>query len=432
MNAVSTATWGRGILDRPLLAAGRWLVILMPVCYLLNRVPTDIDLSLTVLLFLLRSAATRDWAWTRAVWWRIAMVAWVWMLAGSALALDHHLAYQQSLFWWRFPVYAAALEYWILDRTTMRRLLWMATAVVAAVSLDAWYQYLTGADVLGHLRQGDRLTGPFSDLRVGSWTQRLMFPVVLGAFTWDLWRRSGRGAAAGLAALIILTAGAVILSGERMATLLTLLGLVVAALLKKGMARKLILAGFGLLIAGGIVLALSTQWFLDRYVSQTEKVTAQIWDSAYGQIWHSALYIASKRPLIGVGPKNFRVACDTPGYALPVPFDQRCETHPHNLYLEWLVEYGAIGLALFLALIAAWAARIVPPLRGGTASPWLYGPAIAAFLTLWPLGPSGSFFSNWYGGVFYLAVGWALAAARLPQTSAEVVASAVEADASAS
>src|SRR3569832_1563571 len=101
--------------------------------------------------------------------------------------------------------------------------------------------------------------------------------------------------------------------------------------------------------------------------------------------------------------KNFREACDDPVIGLPAAeAPLRCTTHPHNLYLEWLAEAGVPGLLGFLALIAAWSRRLW---RASRIEP----------LDLWPIGPSASFFSNWFGGIFWLCMGWALAAARLAE-----------------
>lgn len=412
-------TTGTTALDARLLTLARGLVVVMPVCYLIGRVPTDIALSLVALLFVGHSLLLRDWLWTRRGWFRIAMVLWLWMLFVSNFAVSPALSFQQSLFWWRFLVFAAALEWWVMDEACMRRVLVVATAVSAAVALDAWLQYFTGTDLLGHPRAGpERLTGPFDDPRVGSWIQRLLFPVVMGAFAWRLWAHSPRAAGVALVALLVLLVGAVVMSGERMATGLTLLGLMLGGWLQRGLLRRMVLAGLAVTVVGLVALAVSNHNIVDRYVDQTANTLASISKSPYGEIWRSALHVIAQRPVIGVGLKNFRVACDEPGLALPASIANRCTTHPHNLYLEWLVGAGAVGLALFICLVTAWVRRLAPPAWRGTASPWLYGPAIMVFTILWPVGPSGSFFSNWYGGVFYLSLGWALAAVRLSETGA--------------
>lgn len=401
--------------DARLLLVARILVLILPLLFIAGRVAVDTALSLTVILFVLRSAAARDWSWTRSAWFKIGATLWLWMLFVSLFAFDSGLSFSQAAPWLRFLIFAAALEAWILDETWMRRLLWVLTGVVVFIGLDVWLQYFTGSEIFGRARPSDqRLTGPFDGLRVGIFITKVMFPVILGAFVWRLWRRPE--AKAGFIAMTLLLVGAVFVSGERMALLLCLVGLGLAAVVQRGAARAWMVGTLALALAALVALGLSDPRMLQRHVAQTAETAQGLADSPYGQIWRSALHLASERPLIGVGMKNFRVACDDPVIGLPaaeVPL--RCTTHPHNLYIEWLTEAGVPGLLGFLLLVVAWGRRLWRASRAEPINLWLLGPLVAVAIHLWPLGPSASFFSNWFGGIFWLCMGWALAAARLAE-----------------
>lgn len=401
--------------DARLLLTARILALILPLCFIAGRVAVDVALSLTVILFVLRSAAARDWSWTRSAWFKIGAGLWLWMLFVSLFAFDSGLSFSQAAPWLRFLIFAAALEAWILDETWMRRLLWVLTGVVVFVALDVWLQYFTGSEIFGRARPSDqRLTGPFNGLRVGIFITKVMFPVILGAFVWRLWRRPA--AKAGFIAMTLLLVGAVFVSGERMALLLCLIGLGLAAVVQRGAARAWMVGTLALALVAVVALGLSDPRMLQRHVEQTAETAQGLSDSPYGQIWRSALHLASERPLTGVGMKNFRVACDDPVIGLPeaeVPL--RCTTHPHNLYIEWLTEAGVPGLLGFLLLVAVWGRRLWRASRAEPINLWLLGPLVAVAIHLWPLGPSASFFSNWFGGIFWLCMGWALAAARLAE-----------------
>src|SRR3569832_1470565 len=399
--------------ESQLLLVARVLVLLLPLCFIGGRVAVDVTLSLTVVLFVVRSVIAHDWAWTRSAWFRIGVALWLWMLFIGLFAFDSRLSFSQAAPWLRFLIFAAALEAWVLDETWMRRLLWVFTGVV--VGLDVWLQYITGSEVFGRARPSDqRLTGPFDGLRAGIFITKLMFPVILGAFVWHAWRRPD--AKLRLMFMTSLLVGAVFVSGERMALLLCLGGLGLATGLQRGAARAWMMGTLALAFAAVIALGLADPRMLQRHVEQTAETAHGLLDSPYGQIWRSALHLASERPLLGVGMKNFRVACDDPVIGLPAAeAPLRCTTHPRNLYLEWLAEAGVPGLLGFLALIAAWSRRLWRASRIEPIDLWLLGPLVAVAVHLWPIGPSASFFSNWFGGIFWLCMGWALAAARLAE-----------------
>ena len=400
--------------ETKLLAAARILVVILPLCLIGGRVAVDVALSLTAILFLVRSAIVRDWRWARNTWFKFGVALWLWMLFISPFAFDPRLSFSQAAPWIRFLIFAAALEAWVLNEIWMRRLLWVTTGTVAFVACDTWLQYLTGSDLFGHARpSAERLSGPFDGLRPGIFITKMMFPAVLGAFVWHAWRRAwAKGA---LVSFVLLLVGAVFVSGERMALLLALAGLGLAALLQKGMLRMLLAGTLSLVAAGITVLALFDPNMLVRHVTETVETVKGLRDSPYGEIWRSALHLTGERPLLGVGMKNFRVACADPSIALPESVVNRCATHTHNLYLEFLTESGVPWFIGFVLLVAMWARQLWRGWRSEPHNMWLLGPLVGVAVLLWPLGPSASFFSNWFGGIFWLSLGWALAAIRMQE-----------------
>jgi putative inorganic carbon (HCO3(-)) transporter len=91
------------------------------------------------------------------------------------------------------------------------------------------------------------------------------------------------------------------------------------------------------------------------------------------ELWGAALRLIETRPLLGVGPDNFRHLY---GAQLGLEtWDERVQAN--NLYLELLADTGLLGLAAFLWLILAPLAEAVramraPPIRTPT-SYWLLG-----------------------------------------------------------
>jgi O-antigen ligase len=82
------------------------------------------------------------------------------------------LAY--SLFFIRWPIFAMALSYWILnDIQLLKKFFVSMTIVLIFIIFDTWWQFLFGKDIFGIETFGSRLTGPFTSLHVGMWLAKL-------------------------------------------------------------------------------------------------------------------------------------------------------------------------------------------------------------------------------------------------------------------
>ena len=69
--------------------------------------------------------------------------------------------------------------------------------------------------------------------------------------------------------------------------------------------------------------------------------------SAYGQIYLSALHMWSDNRFTGIGLNNFTTVCNEENVYRKYNKNFGCTTHPHNIYIQILVETGLIGLIIF-------------------------------------------------------------------------------------
>ena len=402
------------------LLTARVLTVAIPLWLVTGRAAADAAILLVALLFIVRSIVNRDASWLRATWVRIGLALWLWMLLISNFAFDVNLSYMQAVPWLRFLLFAVALEVWVLNAVWIRRLVISATVMLVFVAVDAWWQYFIGFDFFLHPRPSEtRLTGPFDDLRVGTYLVKLMFPALLGFAVWRIGEQANLGVKLFLGGAALIVIGAVFVSGERMAFLLLVLGLFLAAVLQKGALRA---AVAGVLVLGTVgvgMVAMADRDMLDRQFTSVVTTLSTFRNSPYGELWRSALQLGSERPLTGVGMKNFRVACKDPQIGLPEEVTVRCGTHPHNIYLEWFAESGVPGLLLLVLMLAALARHLWHGWQVEYSRAWMAGPVIAVIIQLWPAATTASFFSNWSGALMWLAIGWALAAARVSQDQSQ-------------
>lgn len=83
-------------------------------------------------------------------------------------------------------------------------------------------------------------------------------------------------------------------------------------------------------------------------------------------LWRASIEIASEHPWFGVGANRFKPALQRLQQDGRYPADSTPYSHPHNTPLSILVQYGAAGLAVFVAALAlGWRAlgRAPPEIR---------------------------------------------------------------------
>lgn len=414
----------RALLVARLDRAAGWAVLGIAPGMLHAYVLAEVLIGLIGAGFLLRCALLGEWRWLRQGWVPFALAWWGWAVFCSLPGIGQGggRSLVQALVVGRYLLLVAALERQVLADPAARRRLWAVLAACAAwIGASAVLQFATGRNLGGYPRWGDgELTGPFQKPRAGAPLARLL-PVVLlppigrvlaGALAW--WRIV---AAAGLAALGL---AAVVLIGQRMPVLLTVLGLVVAGAflprLRLPVAAALLL-GAGLVAATAVVAPPTFYRLVTKFTTQMESFP----ESNYGQIAARAVAIAEDHPWTGRGFDGFRSGCAERRYwrgwhYASDPTDDGggmlgCNLHPHNAYLQAVTDAGVPGLALYVAMVLAWGA---PLMRGlwRRPAPLRVGLFASFVLAQWPLASSSSAFAIELGGLSFLLLGFGLAVAR--------------------
>ena len=119
------------------------------------------------------------------------------------------------------------------------------------------------------------------------------------------------------------------------------------------------------------------------------------------------------KTLYGQGPKSFRIACnktEIEKYLIQnVKKYRACATNPHNYLLEFLSENGIIGGLFYLGFIFIIIYQILKIRKKKDAQNFL-SIALGSLLLaiLFPLKPSGSFFTTFNATILFYLVGFYL------------------------
>lgn len=398
-----------------LFQVGAALTCLLPVALIAGPAPLDVVATSVVVLFLVSSVVHKDFSWIRTLWFQLALLLMAYMTLRNAFGEDPLAMMSRSLTWIRFPLLTMALSYWILKDRLVGNILWsLFVAATVFLILDTLWQYLNHYDIFGRealeLYNGAlRLTGPFSAPRVGITIVWFLFPILLPL----IFSKKPQYKIVGLS-IFVAAVIAVFLSGERTAFLLLGLGMFFTGIAHIKCWRAMVILFF---IIGGLTaaLVLHDKPLSERYWLNTRTEITAFASSTYGRTWLSAIAITKEHPLFGVGSKQFAVECRKSKYGSVQPsmLEQRCPMHTHNVYLEWLVEYGLLGLFLCGAMIggilSTYSSR---ELKSNLGQPIVLGLTLAFIIRLWPISVTPSQFVSWSAIPFWLIIGSWLSANR--------------------
>ncbi|MFN4163912.1 MAG: O-antigen ligase family protein [Ferrovibrio sp.] len=396
---------------------GLGLFAILPAMLLFWRGGAEIVVGLIDVSYIAVLLVRREWRSALFPPLLVLLATWLVLnLLVSPLAVDPAASFGRSTSWLRFILLFAAVTTWLIQSSRDVKLVAMAwAATIGFAILDGLVQLQRGVSLTGQpmVRSG-RLTGPLDRPNIGMFVARIGFPLLAAAAV--LFAHPARISVLRTGAILALTAtafGFILLTGERAASLLTLIAIMTSA-------------GLAILLAPpryrfyGLLLLVATAGLLAVVVINSPRIMGRVdglltvlnnfWDSAYGELFAAGLHVWREYPLTGAGMKNFQIACQI---VLGDTLKDGCHPHPHNLYIEWLAETGIIGSLGFLAFLAMLGVLCIRLLR--QASGRIVGALVTGslMLLLFPLTASQSFFSNWPAMLLWASLSLTIATGRL-------------------
>jgi len=136
-----------------------------------------------------------------------------------------------------------------------------------------------------------------------------------------------------------------------------------------------------------------------------------IFSPAHDSHIRTAFNMFLDQPILGHGPKMFRVKCSDPKYAVGI---RPCSTHPHNFYVQLLAETGIIGFSFlfsafcYVLYCAYRQLKSIVLKKKRYLTDYQLCLLAGILITVWPFSPNGNFFNNWLAIVYSLPIGFYL------------------------
>src|SRR5210317_82683 len=331
-------------------------------------------------------------------------------------AKDIMLSFESSLFYFRIGVFSCFIWYLIDQDKSILILFYYALVLsFSALAIDGYIQYFTGTNLVGFKISGARVSSFFGDeLIMGSYLSRL-FPLLFALF---LIKKKQKYEIYFIGLLFILVDVLIFMSGERSAFFFLNLSTVFIIILIKEY-QKFRLVTFIIAIICVLILSLNSSKLNQRmFKGPAEDMglvksskEAVIFTPQHDSLIRTAYNMFKDQPLLGHGPKMFRIVCADEKYATGAT---SCMTHPHNFYIQLLAETGIIGfLFLFSALVyvvytALRQFKCIILKEKRPLSDYQICLLAGILITVWPLTTNGNFFNNWLMIAYSLPVGFYL------------------------
>ena len=292
--------------------------------------------------------------------------------------------------------------------------------------IDSYFQLIFGYNFLGYeynyqLNQS-RLSGLFGDEKVlGSYLARLA-PLLLISLVifkdkipFDIYF---------FIILLFLIFVLILFSGERTSIILYCIFLLffifdLNLLIKK--TRYIWYLIFPLILFF-VILINSSQNIQNRIFNYTFQQLYQgdnlnIFSIQHQVVYNTSIKIFLDNKFFGIGPKLFREECKN--YYTYSDLDNSingCQTHPHNTYVQMLVETGLIGSFFVICIFLYICIELFKLIKNSqflkishSSDKIIYKYSLLMiFVSLFPLVPTGNFFNNWINSIYYLPVGYVL------------------------
>lgn len=392
-----------------------YLVIILPPLFVSGPFIPDLILSIISILFLFYIIGNRKYSFFYKNKFFLFCFSFYLLCILSSLLSDYiYFSLKSSLFHIRFVIFS--LFFYFLLEKNRKILLYIFYSIFLTFIIlifDGFFQYTFGKNIIGIPIAGPRLTSFFgNEMIYGSYLSRL-FPLLIGLYYFYINSFSNKFKYF-FWTICFLNIFAVFMSGERAAYLYVALFILFFGFMTFRKLKDLVLIGMSIIVIPLILISFSPS-VKDRMIGDTYKQIGLSEGKIYAfSEMHQGHYLVAldlfkKNPILGVGPKNFRQHCYNNAMYSYKPYI--CATHPHNTYVQLLAETGIIGffiitmLFFFIIYLSLKHLYLFHFKKENLLSKAQISILGCFVITLWPIVPSGNFFTNYLNLVYFYPVG---------------------------
>jgi O-antigen ligase len=326
------------------------------------------------------------------------------------VAKDMLLSFESSLFYFRVGVFSCFIWYLLeQDKKILNYFYYTLLICFLALMVDGYIQFFKGENIIGVSKwENNRISSFFgNELIMGSYLSRL-FPLLFALF---IVKDKSKLELYFLSLFFILLSGLILISGERAAFFFYILSFLFITIFLKSYAKLRIVISVGSIVLIIIIILCFSQVKNRILFEPARDISKSIFTPIHDSLFRTAYNMFLDKPIVGHGPKMFRIICKDEKYATGI---MPCETHPHNFYVQLLAETGIIGFSFLFSVFVYVLYCAYRQFKSMALSQKRYLTdyqvclMAGILITVWPLTTNGNFFHNWLMIVYSLPLGFFL------------------------
>ena len=342
---------------------------------------------------------------------KLIILLCLYLIFNSIIAKDFSMSALRNLGFIRFGIFFLAFNYFFYNKDFVNRVLVIWAITLSFLSLDAYLESISGTNIFGYGEAyGARIVSFFKDEPIVGGYINSFYLIIIGYLFYLSNNISNRYKYIILIFSIFFIT-AIVLTGERSNTIKAVLGFFLFYFFndlfkfkEKIILILLLVTLLGIIISKSDYLNLRYQGqFLDKIKNtimvkkEIKKSESTVENTIYYELYKSGFEVFKRYPIFGVGNKNYRVETCSKEKKL----NYVCNTHPHQIYFEFLTEHGLIGsFILFFILFYLIFSKIKIILSSKNYIQ--YSCIIFLTTSFIPFLPSGAFFGDYNLTIFWI------------------------------
>ena len=343
---------------------------------------------------------------------KLIIFLYLYLIFNSIISKDFSISFNRNFGFVRFGILFLAFNYFFYNKSFVNKVLIVWILTLSILSLDTFIESIFGKNILGNGEEyGARIVSFFKDEPIVGGYINGFYLIIIG-YLFYLNKNISNKYKYIILIFSIFFISAIILTGERSNAIKAIFGFFLFYFFNDFFKFKEKIFSILLLIFIFVSLLNISSFLGSRYSSeyfkpiisyfqtnneQAVKVSVGFEHNIYIRLYQSGFEIFKKYPVLGVGNKNYRVeTCLIEKNSKYV-----CNTHPHQLYFEFLAEHGLVGSMILFFILFNLIFGIIKIIL--TSKNYLQlGCLIFLSIIFIPFLPSGAFFADYNLTIFWI------------------------------